>query len=363
MTTALRTWLLVAISVGYSWSQQTGPGAMSSGPTMINTVLSGMVMMDDGSPVPGSADIQISCNGSERTVTHTTVNNDFTFQWVRSSQTGSMNSLYNFANTRAGANSDASSMVRPSVPEQSGFCELRASLPGYRSSVINLDDPSEFDGANAGVLWLRPVNAHQGNMVSALSLAAPKQARKLFDDGIKLLHSGKFPEAETSFQKAVIVYPRYADAWLYLGRTQFKMGDNDSATSSLQRSVELDPKLPVAWQVLGYVAFNQKKWNDAAEYLCHAEELDPAGSPTPWFYSAVAYYELRKYDQAEKSIRSEIEMDPQFQNHRARYVLGMILIARHNTTEGSAALRSYLSASPDPRDVVAVQTVLSALPQ
>ena len=68
-------------------------------------------------------------------------------------------------------------------------------------------------------------------------------------------------------------------------------------------------------------------------------------SPTPWFYSAAAYYELRKYDQAEKSIRTEIDMDPQFRNRRAQYVLGMILIARHDTAEG---LRGVAQVSGEP---------------
>ena len=164
-----------------------------------------------------------------------------------------------------------------------------------------------------------------------LSLRAPKEARKLFDKGTDLLHSSKLPAAVASFQKALTIYPQYVDAWLNLGNAQLRMGANDSAKSSLQRAIELDPKMPGAWQMLGYVAFNQKKWSDAAGYLYHAERLDPMNSPMPWFYSAVAYYELRKYDQAEKSIRTEIDMDPVFQNHRAQYVLGMILIARHDT--------------------------------
>ena len=320
-----------------------------------SAVLSGIVMMEDGSRVPGNVDIKISCNGSERTVGRTTANDDFEFQWTRPA-----NSLIN---TTGSANGDASSTVRSSVTEQSGYCDLRAWLPGYRSSEINLNNPSEFDGNNVGVLWLRPINGHQGNMVSALSLRAPKDARKLFEKGMELLHSANLPAAATSFQKAVTIYPQYVDAWLNLGNAQMRMGANDSARSSLLRAIELDPKMPGAWQMLGYVAFNQKKWDDAASYLRQAEQLDPMNSPMPWFYSAVSYYELRKYDQAEKSIRTEIDMDPVFQNHRAEYVLGMILIARHDMAAGSVALRSYLATKPDPRDVATAGNRLSRICQ
>jgi len=353
MSIVVRVALLLAVGMTGLWSQQSG---MATG-----ALLAGVVMMEDGSPVPGTVDIKISCNGSERTVTRTLVTDDFEFQWSRPSPMGQPTGVSNLANPVTGANSDASSVVHAGIHDLTDNCDLRAWLPGYISSEISLSNSAGFDGANVGVLWLRPINVHQGNIVSALTLRAPREARKLFDKGMDLLHSGKIPAAANSFQKAVTIYPQYADAWLSLGRAQFEMGANDSARVSLQRAVELDPKVPGAWQTLGYIAFNEKKWEDAADYLGHAEQLDPLNSPTPWFYSAVAYYELRRYDRAEKSIRTEIDMDPQFQNHRARYVYGLILIARHDVGEGSDALRSYLATSPDPRDIGSANTVLSRL--
>jgi len=361
MITVIRASLFFAISVGCLWCQQssTGKSQAGSAPTA-NVILTGAVMMEDGSPVPGSVEIRLFCNGSERTVAHTTLTDDFEFQWNRPQQPGSIGGVSNPPVTPfTGAESDASSVVHGSVQGEAGYCDLRAWLPGYLSNDINLNNPSEFDDSNVGVLWLRPTGVHQGNMVSALTLGAPKNARKMFDKGTDLLHSGKLADAASSFQKAVTIYPRFADAWLSLGNVQFNMGANDAARNSLERALELDPKVPGAWQIMGYLAFNEKKWADAAGYLGHAEQLDPMNSPTPWFYSAVAYYELQKLEQAEKSIRTEIDMDPQCRNHRARYVLGIILIARHEDVEGSDALRSYLASSPDPRDVATAKTALS----
>ena len=174
------TWLLLAMSTGCLWSQSGSVGKISPGMTTTSALLSGTVMMEDGSPVPGTADIKLACNASERTVTQTTVNDDFEFQWTRSSQSGQLTSVNTFTSPMSGVNSDASSVVRLSVPEQSvGYCELKASLPGYQSSEINLNDPSEFDGTNVGVLWLRPINPHQGNMVSALTLARAERSEEV----------------------------------------------------------------------------------------------------------------------------------------------------------------------------------------
>ena len=57
-----------------------------------------MVMMEDGSPVPGSVEIKMTCNGSERTVTHTSVNDDFEFQWTRPSRTLPLTGVNSFTN-------------------------------------------------------------------------------------------------------------------------------------------------------------------------------------------------------------------------------------------------------------------------
>lgn len=379
MNIAVRFTLLSVLGLGCLWSQTIGTNGSTAGSTnnsnnnsspakfasglTYNTsfMITGSVMMEDGSAVPGPVDIKLVCSAAERTLTHTTVMDDFEFQWPPSLQMGPV-SGGSFASPFTGAISDASSVVN-TAEDMPQYCDLRASLPGYTSSEVNMHNPSAFDGSNVGVLWLRPIaTPHDGNMVSALSLRAPKEAKKLFDKGTDLLHAGKWPAAATDLQKAVTVYPQYADAWVNLGRAQFKMGAADSARSSLEHAVQLDPKVPGAWQTLGYVAFNQRKWNDAAGYLNQAEQLDPLNSPTPWFYSAMAYFELRKFDQAEKSIREEIDMDPRFQNRRARYVLGLILIARHDVVGGSNALRSYLAGSPDPRDVATVKNVLSQLP-
>ena len=148
MSAALRTSLFLAGSVSCLWSQQSGSASKTTTLVVTNSMLAGMVMMEDGSPVPASVDIKLACNGSERTVTHSGVNDDFAFQWTGAAQPGTVSGINSFTNTMSGANSDAASVFRSSVPDQSGYCDLRASLPGYRSSEINLNGASAFESTN-----------------------------------------------------------------------------------------------------------------------------------------------------------------------------------------------------------------------
>ena len=96
-------------------------------------------------------------------------------------------------------------------------------------------------------------------------------------------------------------------------------------------------------------------------YLEQAERLEPVSSVLPWFFSALAYYQLGRFEEAERSIRAEMKLDPQFQYRRSEYLLGLILIARHDTEQGGEMLRDYLASSPNPGDVDAAKTILSRL--
>ena len=53
----------------------------------------------------------------------------------------------------------------------------------------------------------------QGLTTSATSALAPKDAKRAFERGTKALDSNKPDEAQKELQKAVDLYPRYAEAW------------------------------------------------------------------------------------------------------------------------------------------------------
>jgi tetratricopeptide (TPR) repeat protein len=316
--------------------------------------------MDDGSAVPATVKIQVVCNGTARTVTQTTSVNDFSFQWNASPPSGQTSGA-STAFAEIGAVSDAGSRVERMTDDPRQACDLRAEVGGYTSTEVHLSNRLDLDGSDVGVIFLHRIAGDEGRIVSISTLQAPKDARKNFDKGTDLLHAGKLPEAATCFEKAVTIYPRYAEAWLSLGRIQFTTGRRDAALESMQRAKDLDDKLVGAWQVMGYIAAGRQDWENAAHYLDEAVRLDPADSPLPWFFSAFAHYQLQGFEEAERSIRAEIKLDPQFRIKRAQFLLALILIARQDTVGGAAVLHNYLAASPDPRDVDNAKTILSRL--
>jgi tetratricopeptide (TPR) repeat protein len=310
--------------------------------------ISGTVSTDDGSPLPGSMKIQAVCGADQRIVTHTGPQGDFSFQWGQNtgifedaSQSGSSSIFGGSASGNAGAPSGLGTGLANPLSN----CELRVDAAGYISSHAPLLSYGQLDRIEVGTLIIHRLTGEEGTTVSVLSMKAPKSAKKNFQKGSDQFRQRKFKEAEASFRKAVTEYPDYADAWLSLGRAERQLGAHDAAREDFQKAMDLDKKLLGPWQELGYLAADQSKWEEAAKFLDQATRLDPMNSPAPWFFSAVADFNLQRYEAAEHSIRAELRLD-QNRNPRAKYLLGLILLARNDLTGGAEALRSFLKVAP-----------------
>ncbi|HVY92842.1 MAG TPA: tetratricopeptide repeat protein [Bryobacteraceae bacterium] len=316
--------------------------------------ISGSVSTDDGSPIPGSLNIQAVCGADRRIVTHTSGHGDFGFQWgdtfgifQDASQNNSMNSAFSAgpnAGPSAGPMSTSGGLGNPMLN-----CELQVDVSGYVSSRVPLFNYDQTERIDVGTLTIHRITGEEGTTVSVLSMKAPKKAKKDFQKGTDQFRQRKYKEAEVSFGKAVAEYPQYADAWVSLGRTERQLGSEDKAAQDFQKAMDLDKKLLGPWQELGYMASDHSKWEEAARYLDQATKLDPMDSAMMWYFSAVADFNLQRYEAAERSIRSEIRLD-QDKNPRAKFLLGLILIARNDLTGGADALRAFLKVAPAGRD-------------
>ena len=329
--------------------------------------LAGTVIVDDGSPLPANVNIKSVCGGTrQRTVAHTSSAGDFGFQWGNTggvfedasesghgpgNLSGSGSGISGGGNASGSAGGSGGRTTDPLAD-----CDLQAESPGYTSSKVSLYQHASFDNFDVGAIVLHRITGDEGRVVSLLALKAPKDAKKNFDKGTDQLRSNKLTDAAASFQKSVTTYPQYADAWLSLGRVQLQLGTKDAARESFQKAMDLDDKLVGPWQELGYMASDQSKWEDAARYLDKAVRLDPMSSPMAWYFSAMANYNLGRFEEAERSVRAELKLD---KNAHAEYLLGMVLIARKDLKGGADALRTYLASSPKPEEAATARKQLS----
>ncbi len=330
--------------------------------------LSGQVMMDDGSQVPSNVVIQQICSASAHAVAYTDSKGHFSFQFGQ--RTGAVMADASEASFggRGGGGFGGGTSAGGSNPlasnpfgSQMNGCEVRAELAGYRSTVATLFNRTSMDNPDVGTLILHRMGASEGTSVSATSMMAPKDAKKAYERAMQSIQKGKMTDAQKDFEKAVTVYPKYADAWLSLGKLQMQQKAFEPARESLAKAIESDAKLVGPYIELGLMAAQERKWEEASQYLDKGLRLDPISYPQAWFASAVANTNLKKYDAAEKACRETMKLDLKHTMPKAVYILGMLMIEKKDYAGAAEQYRAYVKLAPNAPEIAAVKDQLGQM--
>jgi TolA-binding protein len=351
--------LVVLLSSSFLLSQtESGFGNSVAGTAAMSAhrrevLLAGRVRMADGGPPPQAATIQCSCGGAPRNIGYTDSSGDFAVQLPDGTQ----------ANTP--------DITNPSVDGEPAFtasnmnnCDLSAVLSGFTSSRLSLSSLGVAVGSvNAGTIVLTPTSKPQGFTVSAADYAAPDKARKEFDAGRKEAKKGKLAAARDKLQRALSIYSRFPLAWVELGRVQIQQNDINSARTSFRNALNVDSRLVTPYAELAVLEAQEKNWQAVADDTSRVLELDPSSLPQFWFLNAVANYNARKFDSAEKSALRGISLDPTHRMPEMEYILGLVLGAQKQYEQAAVHLRSFLQLAPTHPDAVQARDQLNQLQQ
>jgi Tetratricopeptide repeat len=350
------TVLIVFAASVSGWGQVWQPPSMGSLPTgspasagadgnaVPSTVfLTGKVVVAESMPLPQPAAIQLNCEGHVHTEGYTDAKGYFTFQ-VSSGRKSYATDVGQAASTSG------------SLP----FCELQADLPGFMSQRVQLSGLSEGQGmVQVGNIWLYPAVRGESNTISVTSAAAPGKAQKNFVKGCQEATQGKWSAAEDHFQQATRIYPKYAQAWLFLGRVQVQKGDLDAARNSFHEALNADSKFVDAYSELAQLALRSKQWRELEEDTDHLIQLSPM--PQFWYLNSAANFELKQVDKAERSALQGLRVDVRQHIPQLQYLLGAILALKHDYSGAAEHIRHYLRLAPHATDAAVAQQQLQQL--
>jgi thioredoxin-like negative regulator of GroEL len=238
------------------------------------------------------------------------------------------------------------------------YLEVRA--PGYIPSRESIDVP--VGAMQSEEVVLRPdkraaPSDRTGSLASSADLAAPKDARKQLEEGVK-----RFPtdpqEAARRFQKAIDIYPQYARAYAMLAAAQFQMKQLEAAEQSARNAVAIDPDFAPAHTVLGKVDMQKEKYPEAEPELLAAVRLDPTGWEAP-FQLARCYAAMKEYDRAMAyALRAH-------QAARAPTTTHLLMVDIYSAQQDSAGalreLEEFAKADPQSPYMPAVRKRIEAL--
>ncbi len=318
--------------------------------------LNGSVLMDDGQPPMEPVVIQRVCTGNTYPEGYTDSKGRFSFQVG-----GDMSMLTSDASV-AGGRINAGGMMAGGTYTNDGIreigigrfdlsaCVLRAELSGYRSDQVQLMIYSVMDNNDVGTIVLHRLDGVVGNVVSALTLQAPKNAQKAYYNGLREMRKKKpnYKKGAAQFQKAVSAYPQFAAAWAAMGDARMAMDDDSGAREAFSKSVQADPEYMKPYEPLIRMAVNQADW-ESTGMLCRAYlKLNP-NSGNARFLAAVASLNTGKSDEAEEMVRTMQESGAAAQFPQSFQIMAMVHEQRAEFEAAAEQYREFLAVTREPQ--------------
>jgi Tfp pilus assembly protein PilF len=319
--------------------------------------LSGRVMLDDGTPPPEPVTIERVCHGQVRPEGYTDSRGRFSFQLGQQNNTMMDASVGGLAAAGPpGSTRDTFAAGPGGFQAPSGGmgmvdlsnCELRASLPGYRSEPVMLGRRSVFDNPDVGTIVLRRLGNVQGTAISFTTLAAPRDAKRSYEKAQNTLRqkNPKRLEAVKELEKAVQLYPQYAAAWTMLGETKLALQDEEGARTAFERAAESDPKYINPQLQLALLDLQAARWEPASEITQRLVSLNPYLIQAQYF-NALAHFNLGKMEVAEKSARHAAESEDARRLPHVHRLFGAILAKKGDFPSAAEQYRLFLTLSPN----------------
>jgi len=149
-----------------------------------------------------------------------------------------------------------------------------------------------------------------------------------------------------ALKEAVSVDPTVATYRDTLGLVYLELGRPDLAIEQLRKAVELDPKFADAHFHLGTAYGESGRWEDAVGSYRRALAMPTLAIPDLVHQNmGLALYHLKRYPEAESSLRFALTLDPKLQ--AGYYNLGLVLMAENRSQEARVAFRQARELAPE----------------
>ena len=331
-----------------AFSQRGGRGGGSSASSSAKFDFYGKVALEDGTVPSFKVMIESICNG-------------VAYQEMQIGKDGKFR--FTLSNSNATVDASVKSLSdSPVLPE----CNIRASAPGYKSDSINLyernysNERAVAQNPDLGTIVLRKPTGAEAASVSATSQKASKDAKKAFDKGVSGAKDKKWDEAAKNYQKAVELYPEYAEAWFRLGEAQQGQNQADAARKSFETAIKIDANYLPPYAPLVNMEAQAQNWKNVAEMTDRMIKLAP-GMPRIYLLNSIAYLTLRDVDSAERSIRAGLKSDLKGELPRLHQMMGAVLANKGDFAGAVSEFNQYLEKAPFANDAATVRQQVEQL--
>ncbi|MXY70411.1 MAG: tetratricopeptide repeat protein [Acidobacteriia bacterium] len=316
--------------------------------------ISGSVQMSNGGVVPKETVIELVCGGFTRATDQVGPEGAFDIEL-----SGRGNGLVDA--TQVTVSGRALGVPQPNhlgVVNMTN-CVVRAELPGYQSSEIQLGIRSMFDSPDVGEVVLSKAEGILGHAISPSIARAPKKAVQSYEWALKQVGKPQpnLRKIAARLESAVRLDPSFAAAWRLLGQVREGLGMPEDALDAYKQAVAGDPHLhPVYTRIVpllvgsGDLAGAIEMGERALEINRHLDDVR--------FYVAGAYLRSGNNGQCIEKSLELIERGATATYPQAHQFLGSAY-ANNSEFESSAThFRRFLELSPNATAADAIRNQL-----
>ncbi|MBM4273381.1 MAG: tetratricopeptide repeat protein [Deltaproteobacteria bacterium] len=182
--------------------------------------------------------------------------------------------------------------------------------------------------------------------LAAISLGCAtmeKKRDKFFAEGKKLFEKGDYVQARLQFKNAIQIDPKFAEGYLWLGKTEFKTQNFRGAYGALTQAVELNQNFTEAHVILGHILLGARRLEDADAKAKLALQQDPQNIDAKLLAASTAMGQ-KKPGEALALLEEVRRQDP---NKVAAYLLkSSIEVSQKEYEAAIATLEAGLQANP-----------------
>jgi tetratricopeptide (TPR) repeat protein len=240
-------------------------------------------------------------------------------------------------------------------------CTLRAALPGFRSTALDLGPREHSDDPDVGAIVLNPLEGVEGLGVSLISLRAPEDARESFQKGMKDFEKRKWGNARKHFERAIDTYSEYADAWFALGRAFEEDGKTEEAWEAFEKAAAMDGRFVPPLIGLARLEAGRQRWGGVIERTDRILAMNPNDFVEPYFYSAMAHFNEERFPAAERSAREALARGAEAPFPQVVHLLALSLGYQGHLEEAVAHLKRYIEIVPDSRAAATARKQLEGM--
>lgn len=193
--------------------------------------------------------------------------------------------------------------------------------------------------------------------ISVAQYRVPEKAREEFLKAREATSKMKIEDAQKHVQRALEIYPNYADALTLRAILELNRGEIDTAVNDTQKAIQSDGNYALAYTVLASALNASGRFDEALQTLQRSERLAPDTWQT-YYEEAKAYLGKADYratvqqlDRARSLASAEF---PQMHLVRARALIGLNMSA-----EAGAELETFLQKVPAGPDSEQARSMLA----